>query len=358
MPTTLSNKKGRSAFYFVAQAMSEPTKRSVVIDEEAGTTLAAVVRGMMDGLAWSKSRKLVSTGRVEVDGNPVFDAAARVASGAVVVIQPSGPKRQVEELEASRILYVDHDIVVVDKPAGLVSVPYTEDERDHLLARTSARLALMEAQMRRGAQRGKSKAGRSKAGGSKSERRGPSNLYVVQRLDKDTTGVLVFARNRNAKKALENQLRKHSITRVYKALALGSADSRTHDSWLVSDAGHGRRGSWRGEGKAPKAASHAITHVKRERILNGATLISCELETGRQHQIRIHLAESGHPLIGERIYGRGMGSPGPDQRADRPMLHAELLGFKHPADERFVHFRSPLPADFVETLARLDRDPS
>jgi 23S rRNA pseudouridine1911/1915/1917 synthase len=327
-----------------------PTKKAVVDEHEAGATLAAVVRGMMDQLPWSKAKKLVSTGRVELDGHPVFDPATRVEAGQLIVIAPTSRKRQVEELEAKRILYVDHDIVVVDKPAGLVSVPFTEDERDHLLARTSARLGIMEAQMRAG-QKGKSRAG------AKGARRGPPPLYVVQRLDKDTTGVLVFARTRKAKKALENQLRKHSITRVYKALTVGRADSGSHDSWLVADAGAGRRGSWRGQGRPPKAASHAITHVKRERILNGATLVSCELETGRQHQIRIHLAESGHPLIGERIYSRGLPSPPPELRAERPMLHAELLGFKHPADERFVHFRSPLPRDFQQTLERLDQDP-
>jgi 23S rRNA pseudouridine1911/1915/1917 synthase len=323
--------------------MTANSEKNAVVDEhEAGSTLASIVRGMMDGLSWSKCRKLVATGRVEVDGSPVFDAAVRMKGGELVSIRPTGRKRSVAELESSRILHVDHDIVVVNKPAGLVSVPYTDDERDHLLARTQARLALMEAKM----------GGRSKADKA---RRGPPQLYVVQRLDKDTTGVLVFARNRKARKALDNQLRKHSITRVYKALALGKADSGTIESYLVPDAGKGKRGSWRGRGKPPKQASRAVTHIKREKILNGATLVSCQLETGRQHQIRIHLAESGHPLIGERIYTAGM-SPDKELRAKRPMLHAEVLGFKHPADERFVHFRVDPPEDFQEILERLDQD--
>ena len=120
----------------------------------------------------------------------------------------------------------------------------------------------------------------------------------------------------------------------------------------MPDTGGGKRGSWRGRGKPPKQASRAITHVKRERILNGASLVACELETGRQHQIRIHLAEAGNPLIGERIYTAGLRTD-KEHRAKRPMLHAEILGFKHPADERFVHFRSEPPEDFREVLERL-----
>ena len=123
--------------------MSEEHRRSALVDSaEAGATLAAVVRRAMDGLPWSKSRSLISTGRVRVNGVPNFDPVHRVVSGDHVEVDPTGRRRRVPELEAERILFVDHDIVVVDKPSGLISVPYDERDIDSLLARTEAQLKL------------------------------------------------------------------------------------------------------------------------------------------------------------------------------------------------------------------------
>ncbi len=314
--------------------MSEAHRRSAVIEaHEAGDTLAAVVRRVMGQLPWSKARNLITTGRVRLDGAPVFDPVHRVMGGEVVEVDPGARRQRVPELEPQRILHVDHDIVVVDKPAGLITVPFDERDIDSLEARVQAHLA-KTAPQRKG-------------------RKGPPPLYTVHRLDKETSGVLVFALTRRARKVLEDQLRKHSFDRRYVALVHGRVDARSFEGWLVPDRGDGKRGSWQGGGKPPKQAKRAITHVQREEMLRDATLVSCKLETGRQHQIRIHLGEAGHPLFGERIYGRAA-----ERRAapaDRVMLHAELLAFRHPATDRMVHFRAERPADFAAKLDALRR---
>jgi len=213
-------------------------------------------------------------------------------------------------------------------------VPYEDrDERDTLIERT--RQALRE---------------------RKPGAEGPSSdrLLIVQRLDKDTTGLLVFARTRAGRKGLEAQFRAHSIHRRYVALVHGSAEAAVHDSFLIADRGDGKRGSWRGA-NPPKAAKRAITKVRVEARYRGPggplTLVSCQLETGRQHQIRIHLAEAGTPLVGEPIYDRGHRSRRLD--APRPMLHAASLGFRHPVNQRALRFEDPLPDDFGALLDTL-----
>jgi 23S rRNA pseudouridine1911/1915/1917 synthase len=331
--------------------------------------VAAIVRGLMDELSWNKSRELVRTGRVTVDGVQCFDPAMRVAGGAVVEIDPTSKRQRAPRLEPERLVFVDAEIVVVEKPAGLISVPYDDDDRrDSLIERT--RLALLEREREKfsrpsGAEKFSRPSGADKfsrpSGADKSSRSsgadktGSDRLGVVQRLDKDTTGLLVFARTRRARKALEAQFRARTIERRYVALVHGRAEAAVHDTHLVADRGDGRRGSWRGP-KPPPMAKRAVTKVRVEERLHGPfgelTLISCRLETGRQHQIRIHLAEAGNPLIGEQVYGRARGEAEALGVA-RPMLHAASLGFRHPANDRPVRFESPLPADFRALLDTL-----
>ncbi len=222
-------------------------------------------------------------------------------------------------------------------------MPYDDhDDRDTLIERT--RLALREL-----------------GGRSKTARAGEHDrLGVVQRLDKDTTGLLVFARNRSARKVLENQLRAHTIERRYVALVWGHAEAAIHDTWLLADRGDGQRGSWRGDSRAPKTAKRAITKVRVEERLAGATSISCQLETSRQHQIRIHMADDGHPLIGETIYDRGYRGPRAlpaGVQVTRPMLHAASLGFLHPSTDRPIRFEDPIPADIQAVLDGLRKTP-
>jgi 23S rRNA pseudouridine1911/1915/1917 synthase len=180
--------------------------------------------------------------------------------------------------------------------------------------------------------------------------RGRAPLGVVQRLDKATSGLLVFSRTFAAKKHLGNQLRFHTMKRRYLAIAHGDVAPGTIRTHLVENRGDGLRGSV-AEGR--REGQIAITHVDRVEKLASATLVGCRLETGRTHQIRIHLSERGHPLLGETVYIRGF--RGTLLPAPRLMLHATELGFIHPVDEREMFFEAPPPADFTETLARLRR---
>jgi 23S rRNA pseudouridine1911/1915/1917 synthase len=243
------------------------------------------------------------------------------------------------------IVHADADVVVVRKPPGVLTVPFDRGDRDTLLALTRVALRRLEARAASGA---------------------PAvnpTLRAVQRLDKDTSGLLVFARHVAAQRALQQQLARRAVVRRYQALVHGAAADAVYDTWLVEDRGDGLRGSWPRAGDRtpgapllmppPAAARHAVTRVQVLERLRCATLVACELETGRQHQIRIHLAEAGHPVVGETVYVRDF--RGRPIAAPRPMLHAEVLGFLHPRDGRPLRFTEPPPADFAEILRRLRR---
>jgi len=329
---------------------SPPELRAVVTPDQDGQTVAAVVRALLGGVPWSRARKLCTDGRVLREGRPATDPAQRVHGGETLEVRATGQRPRDPEIH---LRYVDPDVVVVDKPAGLVTVPFEPDERDTLVHRAHAAL-------------------RRREGG-----RHLPPLRVVQRLDKDTSGVLVFARTRRAERGLGEQFRRHDVHRVYLGLAYGRAIAATHDTWLVPDRGDGRRGSWRGRGSAdpPANAKRAITHVAvRERFggeglawersaapIPGITLVECTLETGRQHQIRIHLGEQGTPLVGEKVYDRDYEGPrlqGLPEGDGRPMLHAAELGFVHPTRDTEMRFACDLPSDFEDLLRRLRAAPS
>jgi 23S rRNA pseudouridine1911/1915/1917 synthase len=332
--------------------VDESQRRMVVSEAQHEATLAAIVRELMDNLAWSKARALIESGRVQVGGELHFNPAERLATGSVVIINPTGRRRRAPVLEPERLVHVDRDLVVVRKPAGLVSVPFDKGDRsrpqpleDSLIERT--RQALLEYGYLQ------PEPAHEGAKDAKPERKLSDRLLVVQRLDKDTTGLLVFARTRAGRKGLEAQFRAHTIERRYVALVHGRAEALVHETFLVPDRGDGLRGSWRGR-NPPKIAKRAVTKVRVEQRLRGpygeATLISCRIETGRQHQIRIHLSEAGNPLIGETVYDRTNAT-----RIDaaRPMLHAASLGFRHPVNDRPLRFEDPPPDDFRALLERL-----
>ncbi len=302
----------------------------IEIDQaSAGQTLAAVVRANVEGASWNRARELCQRGKVFVNGQRVVDSAVRLHAGARVEIRLDAPRVSRGTLDASAIVFADHDVVVVNKPVGMLSVPFEDTDRDTLIDQTRAALR-------------------------KRDRQG-GELGAVQRLDKDTSGVMVFARTLAAKRALQQQFRVHSIERVYVALAHGEVRDARHDTFLLRDRGDGLRGSYghfrKPKGPVPDDAQQAITHVRRLEALARATRIECELETGRQHQIRIHLSESGHPLIGERVYIRDfLGTP---IEAPRPMLHARVLGFSHPSTNKDLRFEVDPPADFATMLSQL-----
>lgn len=350
----------------------------------APPTLAAVVRELAPGTSWEQARGLCRAGRVWVDGEPATDPAWRPKAGSRVELLAAGAARaalaaardalaaqmaggkgsppgaapgrggQDAQAESDLVVHADADVVVVRKPPGVLTVPFDRGDRDTLLALTRVALRRLEAR----------RAGAPAAN---------PTLRAVQRLDKDTSGLLVFARNVAAQRNLQQQLARREVIRRYQALAHGAAVDAVYETWLVEDRGDGLRGSWgaRPAGAADAAdggaasglpaappppaaaARHAVTRVRVLERLRGATLVACELETGRQHQIRIHLAEAGHPLLGESVYIRDY--RGRRIAAARPLLHAAVLGFLHPRDGRPLRFEEPPPADFAEILRRLRR---
>jgi len=301
-----------------------------VTAEDAGQTLLAIVR-RATGLPWSRAEALVTTRRVDVDGRVVAEPARRVTAGERVVVRQGAIKVTRGMLEPERVVHVDADVMVVDKPAGLMTVPF-DGERDTLVDRAGVWVR--------------------RHGGP-----GSVELGIVHRLDKDTSGLVVFARGHAAKQALARQFEAHTIERRYEALVHGVAVTRTWDTWLVKNRGDGIRGSWRppaGAGAAarpPRDAQRAVTHVEVLEALVGATRVGCRLETGRTHQIRIHLAEAGTPIVGEEVYVRDLA--GAKIAAPRQMLHARVLAFVHRRDGRLARFEREPPEDFTATLARL-----
>ncbi|MCC6624869.1 MAG: RluA family pseudouridine synthase [Deltaproteobacteria bacterium] len=285
----------------------------------------------MTGLAWSRAEALVTTRRVAVTGTHVTEPGRRVAAGEVVTVTPDAPRITRGMLEPERVVYVDPDVIVVDKPAGVMTVPF-EHERDTLLDR--ARVWV------------------KRHGGP-----GSDELGIVHRLDKDTSGLVVFARGLAAKKALARQFEAHTIERRYEAIVHGRAATRTWDTWLVKNRGDGIRGSWRPlrpDSQPPRDAQRAVTHVEAIEVMALATLVGCRLETGRTHQIRIHLAEAGTPIVGEQVYIRDLrAARGKEIEAPRQMLHARVIAFVHPRDGRTVRLEVQPPEDFTMTLARL-----
>jgi 23S rRNA pseudouridine1911/1915/1917 synthase len=181
----------------------------------------------------------------------------------------------------------------------------------------------------------------------------PAPVRAVHRLDKETSGLVVFARTPEAESALGKQFRAHAVERSYLAVVRGRACEGRIESRLVRNRGDGRRGSTTEAG----GGQHAVTHVRLVEALGEYSLVECRLETGRTHQVRIHLGEAGTPLCGERVYDRPPhGRPLPDASGfPRVALHAAVLGFEHPATGERLLWRSPLPQDMADLVRRLRR---
>ena len=244
------------------------------------------------GLSRRAAREAVRTGRIDVEGT------ARDEPGA--------------------------EVLVVDKPAGLLAVPTAAKERDTLLSRVS--LYLQHRYRRR------------------------PYVGVVHRLDRDTSGALVFARSRDSLRFLQRLFAAHAIEREYVALVAGAmSGSGALDAPLSGDGESVKRRVAR----PGERGRRAVTRYRVLERLPGATLVSVELETGRTHQIRIHFADAGHPVLGDRVYGPPEAAPSP--APPRQMLHARRLGFPHPAGSAAVRVESGLPDDFAAALAAMRR---
>jgi len=289
----------------------------VVSATELGMMLDRFVRVSLGGLPWTQVRGLIEQGQVRVNGVVERQTTFPLSLGVEVQVGGKGKGAPRESLHASdfTLLHSDSHLVVVEKPCGVSTEPYDENEKDALTTRLSRKLKFKP--------------------------------YVVHRLDKETSGVLVFARTIQARDHLKNQFRFHTTSRFYVALVHGTPESRTIRSRIVRDRGDGLRGSTNN----PTLGRDSTTHIEVLETFGEASLVRCRLETGRTHQIRIHLAEAGHPLLGERVYSRGF--RGELVTAPRVMLHAQHLGLNHPVSEERLEFERPAPADFLSRLEEL-----
>jgi 23S rRNA pseudouridine1911/1915/1917 synthase len=295
-----------------------------VPDDAAGGTVASFVKAQT-GEPWSTVKRWVERGKVAVDGAVVTAVDHRVRAGAAVTLSLAAP-RPLDPAREAVIVHDDPHVVVIDKPAGVSSVPFEARE-------TGTAMDLIRGAWRR-------------AGKKATE----TPLHVVHRIDRATSGLLMFAKSKRAELGLAAQLRAHTCERMYLCVAHGAVTPGRIESMLVADRGDGLRGSARHAGQGKRA----VTHVAVREALRGATLCEVRLETGKTHQIRIHLAERGHPLVGETVYIRdflergGVAIP-----SSRLLLHAATLGFAHPISGEPLRFEAPLPADFEKVLASL-----
>jgi len=294
-------------------------------------------------LSRSRLKALIEAGEVAIEGAAARDPAVKVVAGERIAVA-APPAREAplagEDIPLS-IVHEDEHLVVIDKPAGLVVHP----------APGYSSGTLVNALIRH-------------CGESLSGIGGVRRPGIVHRLDKDTSGLIVVAKTDAAHQGLaalfDDHGRTGSLIREYLAVAWGAFGARAG----TIDAPLGRHPRLR-EKMAVIAAERgrsAVTHWRVEQPLGPATLIACRLETGRTHQIRVHLAHIGHPLVGDSVYGAGFktkaGRLGPAARAalqalGRQALHAATLGFEHPITGQPVLFESPLPDDFATFLNAL-----
>jgi 23S rRNA pseudouridine1911/1915/1917 synthase len=305
--------------------------------EDAGRTLQALLHDR-GGFSHREARGLIDAGAVrQASGGgrgrrPAVirpgDYAHRVVPGEryEILLDPGRryrPQPRPRPVRGYRVIHQERELLVVEKQPRLLSVPTPlREEEDSLVER------LLEAERDRGVRR-------------------PA-LYALHRLDWDTSGLLLFARSRRAFEALEAQFKTRTIERIYTAVAAGRVepDEGRFQSRLVED----RRSLKVHSTRRPGEGKEAITEYKVTERLPGASVLSIGLRTGRRNQIRVHLAEAGHPLIGDRSYGR------PSPFIGRTALHARTLRFIHPVTGERVEFESPLPRDLRHLIKVLRKE--
>lgn len=314
---------------------SKPPPTRVTVDaENAGRRLDGFVRQLLPTEPRAALMKWIRRGMIRVNGRRA-DLDVRLADGDVVSV-PGGltlagaapePARARPTLPAPDVLYEDDDVLVVDKPAGLAAHPGTGHEHDSLIDRVLAYLGAATA--------------------APGHRPG-----LVQRLDEGVSGVLVVGKNARALRHLNAQVASDHLDKRYVALVAGTLEADgVIDLPLAQDDVPDRD---RPHARVDAAGQRARTDYHVERRYAGATLVEVRIHTGRQHQIRAHLAAVGHPIAGDRRYGTRASaavSPG----LERPFLHARSVTFEHPVDGRSMRVEAPLPGELAAVLARLRR---
>ncbi len=309
--------------------MQEPQVFTFSIDQEnKGTRIDLVLSLQLEEVSRSFIQKLIEQGNVRVNGNRELSKKYKVAAGdEIQLILPPA-----EEIEARPedipldIVYEDEELLVVNKPRGMVVHPAPGNESgtlvNALLWHCKGKLSSINGKMRPG---------------------------IVHRIDKDTSGLLVVAKSDIAHRALSAQLAEHSITRKYEALVYDnfSQDEGTVDAPIGRDPNNRLRQAVITDGH--HTARRAVTHWSVKERFGKMTLIQAVLETGRTHQIRVHMAYIRHPLVGDMTYGPRK----QHVNVEGQLLHAGVLGFVHPVTGGYMEFSCPKPDIFESVLAKL-----
>ena len=314
-----------------------------VPEHKAGTRLDKLLADAVPALSRTRLKALILDGLVvrATDGaGPVRDPAHRVRAGerfdlTVPKARPARPRPQALPLD---VVYEDDDVIVVDKPAGLVVHPAPGHPDGTLV---NALLA--------------------HCGDSLSGIGGVTRPGIVHRLDKDTSGLMVSAKNDAAHRHLAAQIGEHSVARVYQAVVWGVPAPRLGEiaGTIGRSARNRKKMAMVARGGRPSLTRYRVLKVVGTR----ASLVECRLATGRTHQIRVHMASLGHSIIGDPLYGRDAGrrlraAPEAARRAvtafDRQALHACVIGFHHPGSGKWLRFRSEIPPDINELVGLLE----
>ena len=299
-------------------------------EQDAGTRIDACLAAHTE-LSRSRIATLMDEGALTIDGRPERKPSLRVVPGQVLSLHV--PEARAAEVVAQNIpldiLYQDSDVVIVNKPCGMVVHPAAGNEDgtlvNALLYHCAGQLSGIGGAIRPG---------------------------IVHRIDKDTSGLLVVAKNDAAHHALSEQMSVHSIHRVYHAVVYGNLkeDEGYVEAWLGRDPRDRKKMAVLPE-NAP-GAKYAYTGWQTLERYGNFTYIACKLKTGRTHQIRVHMTSTGHPLAGDAVYGpknciKALGGQ---------CLHAKELGFVHPKTGQWMQFDSPLPPYFTDFLTRLRKE--
>jgi 23S rRNA pseudouridine1911/1915/1917 synthase len=328
---------------------------------QSGKTLVAALRVWLPALSWNDAKQLLNSRRVSVNGAMCLDAGRRVREGDVVHIYEHArtPQPTAEDVE---IVYCDPHVVVAVKPALMTTLRHREERnwpasRKNLqptLDEVLPRLVQQYEQRSQPAAAPHRKRPRSRREPPSARGRArPARIIPVHRLDRDTSGVMVFARTPAAEQHLVRQFKKHSNERIYLAVVHGYPEAQTIETNLVRDRGDGLRGSTTDDAEGERA----VTHIRPLERLGDYSLIECSLETGRTHQIRIHLSEQGHLVCGDPLYRKRLGAPPIEDRSAAPRLalHAARLAFDHPASGERLEFEVDLPPDLARFVSQLRR---
>lgn len=296
----------------------------IIEAEDAGTRLDKLISVKAGEITRSAAEKLIVEGCVSMNGKALQKSYRGAAGDCIDIVLPEPVKLDVlpEDIPL-QIMYEDSDLLVVNKPKGMVVHPAPGNYSGTLV---NALLAY--------------------CGNSLSGINGVIRPGIVHRIDKDTSGLLIVAKNDFAHHNLAAQIKIHSFTRIYETVVHGNL--KTDDGTI--DAPIGRHPLDRKKmAVTEKNARCAITHYHVIARYNGFTHVQCELETGRTHQIRVHMAYIGHPIAGDTVYGPKIPVP----HLNGQCLHARVIGFTHPRDGRYIEISSDLPAYFTDFLSKL-----